>query len=69
VLDRPAHTGVAPDEIEVTPAMLRVGADRVCLLSEASPQTVAYAVFTAMVHASPSLAHTRLLDRTEFPVK
>jgi hypothetical protein len=55
--------------IVITPAMLRAGADCVCELAETSAQTVAYAVFTAMVQASLSLAHVRLSDRTECQVK
>ena len=44
----------ALDAIEITPSMLKKGAELVCELNNASAETVAYAAFTAMVQASPS---------------
>jgi hypothetical protein len=74
VADRPTRPEAGPsgDEIEITPEMLRAGADKFCDLGDleiVKAETVAFAIFTAMVRASPSLGSTRLLDRTKCPVK
>lgn len=71
-MSKPVRAGAPVTEIEITPAMLAAGVEKFSVLGDcqiATAETVAFAIFTAMVEASPFLRSFRLLDRTECRLK